>query len=131
MKKQINIERLKNTINKSAEIGKIPGNGLRRLALTDEDKAMRDLFLSWMQEANLETRIDDLGNMYGGREGKEDLSPILIGSHLDTQPNGGRCDGIVGVLSQLEVIHTFNEYHVETIRTIEIIAYTHDGFGCS
>src|SRR5699024_647998 len=88
MKKQINIERLKNTINKSAEIGKIPGNGLRRLALTDEDKAMRDLFLSWMQEANLETRIDDLGNMYGRREGKEDLSPIVIGSHLDTQPNG-------------------------------------------
>lgn len=126
MKQKINIDRLKRTLNKSADIGKIPGNGLRRLALSDEDKIMRDLFLSWMEEANLETRIDDYGNMYGRREGREDLSPIVIGSHLDTQPNGGRFDGILGVLAALEVIQTLNDQNVKTLRPIEIINFTNE-----
>lgn len=102
VEERINFRRLKNTIDKSAEIGEIPGNGLKRLALSDEDKEMRDLFKSWMEETGLSVRIDDFGNMYGRREGKRDLAPVLIGSHLDTQPRGGtfrwdiRCSNSIG-----------------------------------
>lgn len=67
---------------------------------------MRDLFKSWMEETGLSVRIVDFGNMYGRREGKRDLAPVLIGSHLDTQPRGGRFDGILGVLTALEVVRT-------------------------
>ncbi len=122
----VNIARLKETIGKSAEIGTIPGNGLRRLALSDEDKRMRDLFLEWMKQAGLETRIDDFGNMYGRRKGQADLPPIVVGSHLDTQPNGGRFDGILGVLAALEVIRTLNDHQIETLRPIEIVNFTNE-----
>lgn len=126
VEERINFRRLKNTIDKSAEIGEIPGNGLKRLALSDEDKEMRDLFKSWMEETGLSVRIDDFGNMYGRREGKRDLAPVLIGSHLDTQPRGGRFDGILGVLTALEVVRTLNDYHIETARPIEIINFTNE-----
>lgn len=125
-KTRINFTRLKGTINKSAEIGEIPGNGLRRLALSNEDKKMRDLFRTWMEDANLLVRVDDFGNMYGHREGRENLSPILIGSHLDTQPNGGRFDGVLGVLSALEVIRTLNDNNIQTTRPIEIVNFTNE-----
>lgn len=123
---RINFKRLKYTIEQSSEIGKIEGNGLKRLALSDEDKKMRDIFKSWMEESGLSVRIDDFGNMYGRREGKENRAPVLIGSHLDTQPNGGRFDGILGVLTALEVVRTLHDYQIETIRPIEIINFTNE-----
>nr|WP_010531863.1 M20 family metallo-hydrolase [Lentibacillus jeotgali] len=126
LKKKVNFKRLKYTIDKSSEIGKIPGNGLRRLALSDEDKEMRDLFKYWMKDSGLAVRVDDFGNMYGRREGDTNQSPIVVGSHLDTQPSGGRFDGILGVLIALEAVRTLNDYGIETTRPIEIVNFTNE-----
>lgn len=123
---QINFERLKQTIEKSAQIGTIPNQGLRRLALAEEDKAMREIFMEWLQDADLETSFDDFGNMYGRRKGKEELSPVLIGSHLDTQPNGGRFDGVLGVLTALEVVRSLEDYQIETRRPIVVVNFTNE-----
>lgn len=122
----IDFNRLKATLEKSSSIGTIPGDGLRRLALSEEDKKMRDIFLNWMKEAGLEIRIDEFGNMFGRRAGKANLTPIMIGSHLDTQPNGGRFDGVLGVLSALEVIRTLNDQQIETNRPIEVVNFTNE-----
>lgn len=123
---KIRLKRLMSTIDESAQIGKIPGNGLGRLALTDDDKQIRDLFKQWMIEAGLDVRVDDFGIMYGRRRGKSDKKPVLMGSHLDTQPNGGRFDGVLGVLSALEVVRTLNDYGIETERPIEIVNFTNE-----
>lgn len=113
--------------NKSSEIGKTANNGLNRLALTDEDKLIRDNFISWMKEEALEVRVDDFGNIYGRREGiNNEASPIVIGSHLDTQPYGGRFDGVLGVLGGLTVIKTLNKYNIKTERPIEIVNFTNE-----
>ncbi len=126
-KLRINIDRLMNTIEESAKIGGLSGGGISRLALTDEDKKMRDIFIQWLKDSGLEVRVDDFGNIYGRREGKNpDASPVLIGSHLDTQPEGGRFDGILGVLAGFEVIRTLNEFNIQTDRPIEIINFTNE-----
>lgn len=123
----INAERLLSTIEKSAEIGKLPNGGLCRLALSDEDRQMRDLFNEWMKESGLEVRVDDVGNMYGRREGKNsNAPPIVFGSHLDTQKVGGKYDGILGVLGALEVIRTLNDHKIETKNPIEIVNFTNE-----
>src|SRR5690625_2749057 len=128
--KRINFERLKSTFEISSDIGKTAGGGLTRLALSPEDKKMRDIFVSWLEEAGLEVRIDDLGNIYGRRNGKHnDLGAVMVGSHLDTQPKGGRFDGILGVLTALEVIRTLNDYEIETARPIEIVNFTAEESG--
>lgn len=119
--------RLQKTIQASARIGATSNNGLHRLALSDQDKEMRDLFVRWLNEEGLEVRIDDFGNIYGRRNGSNKyLDPIVFGSHLDTQPNGGRFDGIIGVLCALEVIRTFNDYAIETERPVEIVNFTNE-----
>src|SRR5699024_8180283 len=97
---RINFSRLKSTFEKSSEVGATANGGLYRLALTKEDKQIRDIFVNWMKEEGLDVRVDDLGNIYGRREGKQkDLPIVMVGSHLDTQPSGGRFDGILGVLA--------------------------------
>ncbi|MBF7015949.1 M20 family metallo-hydrolase [Staphylococcus durrellii] len=114
-------------INKSSEVGKTANNGLYRLALTHEDKLIRDDFISWMKEESLDVRVDDFGNIYGRRKGiNNEASPIVIGSHLDTQPYGGRFDGVLGVLGGLSVIKTLNDYNIETERPIELINFTNE-----
>lgn len=123
---EINYQRFIETLNTSSETGKVNKTGLYRLALSDEDKQMRDMFKQWMIDEGLEVRVDDIGNMYGRREGKEDKSPVLIGSHLDTQPYGGRFDGVLGVLLSLEIIKTLNDYNIETTRPIEIVNFTNE-----
>ncbi|MFT9846385.1 Zn-dependent hydrolase [Aneurinibacillus sp. REN35] len=123
----INLERIMHTINESSKIGTLSAGGLCRLALSDADKQMRDLFKSWMEEEGLEVRIDDMGNMYGRREGRnKEAAAILIGSHLDTQTEGGNYDGILGVLASLEVIRTLNEHQIVTERPIEIVNFTNE-----
>lgn len=123
----INLLRIKETIDASSKLGALPSGGLCRLALSDEDKAMRDLFVNWLKEAGLQVRADDFGNIYGKRKGKnEEALPVLIGSHLDTQPQGGRFDGILGVLSALEVIRTLNDHNIETERPLEIVNFTNE-----
>lgn len=124
---RIDIERYWSTIEKSAEIGKGRPGGLARLALSDDDRKMRDLFVNWCRDAGLDVEIDELGNIFGRREGSEpSLPPILIGSHLDTQVNGGRFDGIAGVLAGLEVVRTLNDSGHITRRPIVIVDWTNE-----
>lgn len=124
---RINGNRLWSTIERSGEIGKGREGGLARLALTDSDKEMRDLFVTWCREAKLTVTIDRLGSIFGRRAGREDnLPPVLLGSHLDTQANGGRYDGILGVLGALEVVRTLNDLNYTTRRPIEIVNWTNE-----
>jgi N-carbamoyl-L-amino-acid hydrolase len=126
-KLMVNRKRLLDTINVSSSIGALENGGLNRLALTEEDKKMRNIFVKWLQEEKLDVRVDDLGNIYGRRKGKFNDSPaVAIGSHLDTQPCGGRFDGILGVLTALEVIRTLNENNIETDYPIEIVNFTNE-----
>lgn len=123
----INIERLMHTINISGKIGALSEGGICRLALTDEDKQMRDVFVKWMKQIDLEVRIDDFGNIYGRKEGEDSDAPaILIGSHLDTQPEGGKYDGILGVLAALEVLTVFHEHDISFKHSIEIVNFTNE-----
>jgi N-carbamoyl-L-amino-acid hydrolase len=124
----INGPRLWDTIMASARIG--PGRietGLRRLALTDADREMRDLFVRWCRDAGCTVTVDRMGNIFARREGTDPtLPPVLVGSHLDTQIAGGRYDGILGVLSGLEVIRTLNDAGVRTRRAVELVSWTNE-----
>lgn len=128
LSKGLNIDfgRFLNNLEVSSRIGRVHTTGLNRLALSDEDKEMRDIFIQYMKKLNLQIRVDDVGNIYGRKEGSEKLSPVLIGSHLDTQPNGGRYDGIAGVLLGLEVIETLIDNKIDTRRPIEIVNFTNE-----
>ncbi len=120
-------DRLWATIMASAEIGKGPKGGLRRLTLTDDDRRMRDLFSKWSRESGYTIAIDRLGSMFVRREGRElSLPPVLIGSHLDTQAAGGRFDGILGVLAGLEVLRTLDQAGIATRRAIEVVNWTNE-----
>jgi beta-ureidopropionase / N-carbamoyl-L-amino-acid hydrolase len=124
---RVNAERFWSTIEQSAGIGKGREGGLSRLALTDADKEMRDLFVSWCRDAGLSVSIDQAGSIFGRRAGQDNyLPPIVLGSHLDTQVNGGRFDGIVGVLGALEVVRTLNDLGHVTCRPIEIVNWTNE-----
>lgn len=124
---KVNRERLLETLKVSSSIGSTGNGGLNRLALSDADKNMRDIFVDWLKEEGLEVRIDDFGNIYGKRKGKlEDGPSVAIGSHLDTQPCGGKYDGILGVLSALEVIRVLNENDIETDYPVEIVNFTNE-----
>ncbi len=110
-----------------AEIGKTPGGGVRRLALTDEDRAARDLLSEWFGAVGLRVRVDDLGNMYGRRDGADpDAPPVVIGSHLDTVPTGGRFDGALGVLGALEVVHALNDTGIRTRAPLEVVNWSNE-----
>ena len=115
------------TIERSGQIGPGKAGGLRRLALTDADKEMRDLFITWCLEAGCVVTVDRLGSIFGRRPGQEDhLPPVLIGSHLDTQVAGGKYDGIVGVLAGLEVVRTLNDHRIDTRRPLEVVCWTNE-----
>ncbi len=115
------------TVMRSGEIGPGKAGGLRRLALTDADKAMRDLFVTWCTEAGCTVTIDRIGNIFARRPGlNEHLAPVLMGSHLDTQVAGGKYDGIVGVLAGLEILRTLDERRVRTTRPLELVCWTNE-----
>jgi beta-ureidopropionase / N-carbamoyl-L-amino-acid hydrolase len=115
------------TVMRSGEIGPGKAGGLRRLALTDADKAMRDLFVTWCTEAGCTVTIDRVGNIFARRPGlDEHLAPVLMGSHLDTQVAGGKYDGIVGVLAGLEILRTLDERRVRTTRPLELACWTNE-----
>jgi N-carbamoyl-L-amino-acid hydrolase len=122
---RVNGGRLRATIEELAHIGGTPGGGMHRLALTDEDKQARDLFVQWLKEFGLEITIDEMGNIFGKQKGRNPQLPmVLSGSHLDTQPKGGRFDGILGVMGALEALRTIHENHIDTKRTIAIVDWT-------
>ena len=113
-----------------AEIGATNGGGVCRLALSDEDKDSRDLFVKWAEEAGCEVRIDKVGNIFARRRGeKPELPPVMTGSHLDTQPLGGRFDGAYGVLAGLEAVRALNDLNLQTRHSIDIVVWT-DEEGC-
>lgn len=123
----INSDRLWATIMDMAEIGALPRGGSCRLALTDEDRGARDLFVSWCREAGCRVEIDGLGNIFAVRPGRDGDRPcILTGSHLDTQPHGGRFDGVYGVLAGLEAIRALNEQGVETRAPLAVVNWTNE-----
>ena len=100
---EVNAERLWETLERSAEIGRFRDTGLRRLALSSEDKEVRDLFVTWAREADCAVEVDPVGNIFARRPGTDaSLPPVAIGSHLDTQICGGRYDGVLGIMGGLE-----------------------------
>ncbi|ATM22343.1 Zn-dependent hydrolase [Raoultella ornithinolytica] len=123
----INAERLWSTLNEMARIGATPAGGVTRLTLSDEDRQARDLLRQWAQEAGFPCAVDSMGNMFIRRAGKNpQLAPILTGSHVDSQPLGGRYDGIYGVLAGLEALRTLNERGIETERDIVLVNWTNE-----
>jgi len=124
---RVNGPRLWSSIMEMAKIGALPAGGCRRLALSDEDREARDLFAEWCKDAGCSIEIDDFGNMFVKRDGvNNSLPPIAIGSHLDTQPHGGKFDGVYGVLAGLEIVRTLNDAGIETEAPIEIINWTNE-----
>src|SRR6516165_6918051 len=123
---RINGERLCWRLDRLAQIGRIPGVGVCRLALSDEDKQGRDLVIDWMRELGLSVRIDRIGNVVGMRPGLADGPPVMTGSHIDTVRTGGRYDGALGVLAGLEVIATLNEAEFHTRRPIAVAFFTNE-----
>ncbi|RMD62511.1 MAG: Zn-dependent hydrolase [Alphaproteobacteria bacterium] len=117
--------RLWDSLMEMARIGATPGGGVGRLALTDLDREARDLFVRWAEDAGCTVRIDRIGNIFARRSGgDESLPPVMTGSHLDTQPLGGRFDGIFGVLAGLEVVRTLNDAGIATRHPIEVVVWT-------
>ena len=108
---RVNQERLWASLMELAQIGGTPRGGCKRLALTDEDKEGRDLFIKWAQEVGCTVTIDPVGNIFARRPGTDDsLAPVATGSHLDTQPTGGKFDGPLGVMCGLEVLRVLHEH---------------------
>jgi N-carbamoyl-L-amino-acid hydrolase len=124
---RINPDRLWNSIHELAEIGPGVAGGNNRQTLTDDDAKGRTLFQRWCEGAGLTMGLDQMGTMFARREGTDpSLDPVYIGSHLDTQPTGGRYDGVLGVLSGLEVIRTLNDLGIRTRRPIVVVNWTNE-----
>ncbi|MCO5093156.1 M20 family metallo-hydrolase [Bosea sp. (in: a-proteobacteria)] len=120
-------DRLWSTLMETAAFGGTPKGGIRRLSLTDEDKLVRDWFAKACRAAGCSVTIDRLGNMFARRPGQIDtLPPICIGSHLDTQPTGGKFDGVLGVLAGLEVLRTLEDAGYRTNAPIEVVNWTNE-----
>ncbi len=124
---RVNGPRLWASLMQLAEIGATPKGGVCRLTLTDLDKQGRDLVLGWAREAGLQITIDKIGNGFMRRAGRNNaLPPIVTGSHIDTQPTGGKFDGNYGVLAGLEVVRTLNDLGLETEAPIEVAFWTNE-----
>src|SRR3712207_2226904 len=120
-------ERLWDSLMEMARIGPGVAGGNNRQTLTDADAEGRRLFQRWCEEAGCSMGLDSMGNMFARREGEEpDLDPVYIGSHLDTQPTGGKYDGVLGVLGGLEVLRTLNDAGLRTRRPIVLTNWTNE-----
>jgi beta-ureidopropionase / N-carbamoyl-L-amino-acid hydrolase len=124
---RIDGDRLWQSLMELARIGATPKGGARRLTLTDTDREARDLFARWAREARLEVTVDAIGNMFARRAGRDpSLAPVAMGSHLDSQPSGGKFDGAYGVMAGLEVMRTLNDAGVETGAPLEVVSWTNE-----
>ncbi len=124
---RVNGARLWDSLMEMARIGATPKGGCKRLTLTDLDKQGRELFRSWCEKAGCTIKVDEMGNMFARREGEEpSLPPVFVGSHLDTQPTGGRFDGVLGVLGALEVVRSLNDLRIKTRHPIEVVNWTNE-----
>ena len=128
--RRIDGARLWDSLIDLARLGATAKGGVRRLALSEADRQARDQFRAWCEAAGLAVRVDAIGNMFARREGRDPArKPVLFGSHLDTQPNGGRFDGALGVLAGLEVMRALNEHGIDTEAPLELVNWT-DEEGC-
>jgi beta-ureidopropionase / N-carbamoyl-L-amino-acid hydrolase len=124
---QINAQRLWDTMMETARIGATAKGGIKRLTLTDEDRQVRDWFRAAAEAIGCTVTVDEVGNMFARRAGRiEGLAPLCMGSHLDTQPTGGKFDGVLGVLGALEAMRTLHESGYETNAPIEIVNWTNE-----
>ncbi|MET3134141.1 N-carbamoyl-L-amino-acid hydrolase [Oxalobacteraceae bacterium GrIS 1.11] len=124
---RINGERLWAALMELAKIGATAKGGVKRLALTDLDKQGRDLVVGWGREAGLSITVDQIGNVFMRRAGSNNaLAPVVTGSHIDTQPTGGKFDGNYGVLAGLEVVRTLNDLKIDTVAPIEVAFWTNE-----
>lgn len=120
-------DRLWSSIMEIAKIGATEKGGSRRLALTDLDREARDLFVAWCEAAGCTVSVDRMGNIFARRPGSDPAAAAVVtGSHLDTQPTGGRFDGVYGVLAGLEVIRTLNDLDYQTERPIDVVVWTNE-----
>ncbi|NVK55093.1 MAG: Zn-dependent hydrolase [Alteromonadaceae bacterium] len=123
----INKARLWSTLMEMATIGGTDKGGCNRQALTDLDRTGRDLFIGWCKEIGCTLRVDQMGNLFLHQAGSnDDLPPVLMGSHLDTQPTGGKFDGVYGVLAGLEVLRTLHDAGITTQHPIEVAVWTNE-----
>ncbi|SFI02203.1 N-carbamoyl-L-amino-acid hydrolase [Pseudomonas guineae] len=123
----INSERLWQSLMELAQLGATVKGGVCRLALTDLDRQARDLFVRWCEEAGCTVSVDGVGNIFARRPGRNDaLPPVMTGSHIDTQPTGGKFDGCFGVLAGVEVLRTLNDLGVQTEAPLEVVVWTNE-----
>jgi beta-ureidopropionase / N-carbamoyl-L-amino-acid hydrolase len=124
---RVNGDRLWSRLMQMAEIGATPHGGCNRQALTDADMAGRKLLSGWARAAGCGVRVDAVGNLFVRRAGREDTLPVVMtGSHLDTQPTGGKFDGVYGVLAGLEVVESLNDHGVATVHPIELSVWCNE-----
>ncbi|MBS1301850.1 Zn-dependent hydrolase [Loktanella sp. SALINAS62] len=124
---RIDGDRLWNSLMDMAQIGPGVAGGNNRQTLTDADSEGRHLFAGWCKDAGLSMGVDEIGNMFAQREGTDpDALPVYVGSHLDTQPTGGKYDGVLGVLGGLELIRTLNDLDIKTKHPIVVVNWTNE-----
>ena len=124
---KINGDRLWDSLMEMAKIGPGVAGGNNRQTLTDEDAEGRALFQKWCEEAGCSMGLDQMGNMFARREGTDpDALPVYVGSHLDTQPTGGKYDGVLGVLAGLELVRTLNDLNIKTKHPIVVTNWTNE-----
>ncbi len=123
---RINRKRLEESMEALGRIGATAKGGLNRVALTDDDRRGRDLLVRWMREAALTVTVDQMGNIFGQRSGGDGLPPVLMGSHADSVPTGGKYDGQLGVLCALETIRTLNDRKIETRHPVAMAIFTNE-----
>jgi N-carbamoyl-L-amino-acid hydrolase len=123
---RIDAQRLEQSIQDLGRIGETARGGLTRLALSDDDRRGRDRMVAWMREAGLRVAVDQMGNIFGERAGTAGRPPLMIGSHIDSVPTGGKYDGQLGVLCGLEVIRTLDDHKVATRHPITLVIFTNE-----
>lgn len=127
MTQHIDSDRLWQSLMQLAEVGGTPKGGVCRLALTDLDRQGRDLFVTWCRDAGLSVRVDAIGNIFARRDGSDpNRRAVAMGSHIDTQPTGGKFDGNFGVLAGLEVLRTLADAGIRTAAPLEVVVWTNE-----
>ncbi|MGV8919239.1 MAG: Zn-dependent hydrolase [Pseudomonas sp.] len=125
--RHINSDRLWQSLMELAQLGATVKGGVCRLALTELDRQARDKFVLWCEEAGCTVSIDGVGNIFARRPGRNpQLPPVMTGSHIDTQPTGGKFDGCFGVLAGVEVLRTLNDLGIETEAPLEVVVWTNE-----
>jgi len=124
---RVNGDRLWRSLMDLARIGATPKGGVCRITLTETDKAGRDLFAHWAREAGLTVTVDAIGNIFARRAGADAAAPaVAMGSHLDSQPSGGKFDGAYGVMAGLEVVRALNDANIRTRAPLDVVAWTNE-----